>query len=51
MWWSSGRGAEHNQVLEDFLSSTLEKAHENGPAKSMSKRIVKLLEQNFVCEN
>lgn len=51
VWWSSGRGAEQNQVLEEVLSSTLEKAHENGPAKSMSKRIVKLLEQNFVGEN
>lgn len=50
VWWSVSRGAEHNQVLE-VLSSTLEKAHENGPTKSMSKRIVKLLEQNFVGEN
>lgn len=36
---------------EAVLSSPLEKAHENGPTKSMSKRIVKLLEQNFVGEN
>lgn len=39
------------KVLEAVLSSPLEKAHENGPTKSMSKRIVKLLEQNFVGEN
>lgn len=51
VWWSRGRGAEHNKVLEAVLSSPLEKAHENGPTKSMSKRIVKLLEQNFVGEN